>query len=303
MKKNTVLLIIFLSLVGLNVWLLTAPDKPAGTKEIVNTDKRFTVEDTVSINRISLKRPDGVTVTLNRNGNGWNIGEKKADPNMTRFLLSLLKDIRVKHPLSEEVAGKLRGSLSQTGIAVSIFSKDKKLQSFIATGEAQQKRSYFFESQDGKAYQIHIPGYDDSYVSGIFEIPAIDWRNRRLWDMPKGDLDIRVKHNEKSFGVTVRQGQLNYEGEGEPDQDKLKSLVSGLVFMEADRFVPEKEYGNYSNLRTIEPFYKATTTDQDGTRALAVYDVGDRDFWPALVDDKSFILLSKKRLEKFMKLP
>ena len=189
MHKNYKLILILLLLVATSLTLSFTGGKSSSTKFRVDI---FSVADTSGIQSITIKN-DGL-VKLERSTTGiWMVNDKfEVDPSLRRVLLAVLSQVNVKRPVSQIQNEEISASL-MNGTRIEIAFEDNEI-AFYAGGNPGRTQSYFLEEGSDQPYIVEIPGYRN-YISGIFELKEIQWKNRYLGTMlGRIGKPVRLRH-------------------------------------------------------------------------------------------------------------
>lgn len=219
----------------------------------------FAIEDTASIAKITITSESrDIHNTLEETQNGWTINETYlADPNIVRVLLSVLHEVTISRRVPKNQAPSIKEEIVRNGYQVSIYNEDKRISTFYCMGNSTKTRSIMMKEKGKTPYIVHLPGYD-SYVAGIFEITALDWRNRLIFqsnwrtlqrlellypDYPDDNVEIRF--NLDFFEIT---------GVESLDTAAMMDFIDQFQYFQADRFVEPAEGSSYDSLLTEEPY-------------------------------------------------
>jgi len=121
----------------------------------------FYVENTEKINRIVI-RSQNESVSLAHEPDGWYVNdEHTAKPQAVGFLLKILKDIRIKSPVSDETYSDLLKDGNTKEIEVQVFEDSKIIQSFfIFINNGIEYPGIMQKRKRTKPFIVHIPGYE-----------------------------------------------------------------------------------------------------------------------------------------------
>lgn len=216
----------------------------------------FAVRDTASVRQVVLYQPDD-TVTLTKSASGWMVNDRyPMDNNLTNILLSLISQVTVQRPVAGSQAEDILSRLDSAGVRVRIAGAETE-QQFLAGGNATQTLSYFLPEGEETPYVVYIPGYD-SYVSGIFNIPEQDWRNKTVLNAGPRELRrMAVTYPdapERSFEIEIGDNSIGVSGVEKLDTAALFSYLQRATFFEADNYVQPGQNNAYDSLANTQPY-------------------------------------------------
>ena len=82
----------------------------------------FAVEDTASIQKVFFADKHGNSVTVSRDNGIWLLDDKfEISPEAIQYLLKTIKDIEVKHPVSNSLHNKIVKNLASSAVKVEIL--------------------------------------------------------------------------------------------------------------------------------------------------------------------------------------
>ena len=175
-QKN-ITLIVILGLLILSSISLSLTDETN-----VNTNKNkdmFSVQDTSKIDLISIKHLKEEIILKKVDGT-WQVNEKfKAEQNIVRVLLSIASDVEVVRNVPDTQAKEIADRIQDNGYLIDFINDGESVTTFYSFGNDNKTISYMMSVDRKNPMIVNIPGYE-SYVAGIFEIPANDWRDRVL---------------------------------------------------------------------------------------------------------------------------
>ena len=99
----------------------------------------FAVEDTASIQKVFFADKHGNSVTVSRNNGKWLVDNKFEVHEAIEYLLKTIKDIEVKHPVSNSLHDKIIKNLASSAVKVEIFTDnlDTAHKTYYVGGEAK----------------------------------------------------------------------------------------------------------------------------------------------------------------------
>lgn len=300
-NKNITLLII-LSILFVSSVILTISDKPV--KNTIRAKNLFTLQDTSRVRKISIVSGDK-EIHLLRNSNSWQLNDSfEAEKNIVKVLLSILKDVEVERNVSKDHARAIEQELKNHGYLVNIEDENSLLLQFYVKGNDNKTESFMMRYQSQIPYLVNIPGYD-SYVAGIFEIPANDWRDRTIlnasWRSIQ-QLHIQYQHHpEYDVNIKFDFNFLSIDGVEKLDTTKMMHYLAQYNPLQADRYIDQGQYRKYDSLLNTTPTVKISVRDikPENTKSMEFFPAfsGDPMMLAYIPEDKQMVLFESKRIK------
>ncbi len=304
-KKNKILFIILAFLIAVAVMLHFSTKTPE-TNTITNVDK-FAVGDTAAIQKIVLKKA-GDTIILERDNNQWSINNNmEADPDIIRVFLAVLKQLNISKGVSHNQIEQTKKDLLKNGIRVEIYDDQSLMKSYNVMGNTNKTLSVFMDEQDSIPYVVDLPGYD-SYVAGIFAIPAIDWQKRLIFNSTWRSLRklemLYPAKPENSFEIRFDVDFFKVTGVNQLDTASVMKYIDEFQYFQADRFIEPGKGSRYDKLLKTEPvaYLSIQDIDERKNNRITFYNrlKSDRMILGKL-DNGKLALFEYKRIRKIFK--
>lgn len=301
-KKNKRLAILFAALCCMTaiVYWVGLDD---GT---VSVDKnKFKNFDLKAIDHIILESKGG-RVELKFTGSKWEVNNQfDADASMIQVLFATLQQAEPKRPVAESMRDSVNNALKLQGAKVTLMEAGEAKHSFYAGGNAQKTQAFFAEAADDMTpYLVAIPGYR-VYVSGIFEVPEKDWKNKYVFgfnwrnferlesEFPNKPADgFLVALQDNFFAV---QGLLNL------DTAKLNTYLDDVSLLTVDEYKDK-------------PIFPDSLSKPSPVVVIVVKDVAQRAYKlelypskgveqqvPALINGTQWALIAPEKVQKIIK--
>ncbi len=200
----------------------------------------FTVAETEKINKVSMVRAAD-SVELVFDGTGWSVnGAWDADLQMIKVLMATIMQAEPHRPVAASRVDTVNSQLDQRGTLVTLSITDAPQKVFTAGGNAGKSEAWFRNNSDRRPYVMIIPGYR-VYVSGIFELPASGWREKRVFDLNwrnfKSLTASYPKEPAAGFVAEMKQRAPGIRGLAAVDTTKLSDYLDAVSLLMARRFV------------------------------------------------------------------
>lgn len=296
-KRNLILLIIFLILLGWTVIYINLEHKPEGLS--IN-ELKFSVSDTASINQITITGNDSKNVLSKASGN-WKVNETYLmDPSMHKVLMSVLNQVRVKRTVPKTDLIKISEDISKNGFKIEIKSSSEPDHVFYAGGNGISI-SYFMD-EDEIPFIVHLPGYE-SYVTGIFEVAENDWRDRLIFKtswLGIKSLDLSYPENANSnISIRAENNLYTVAGVSRLDTASLMGFLDRISYFYTDQYIDAGQVEAYDSLKETKPFalLKVNSLGMDKPVNIEFYSQipGDNVIM-AVLQDEQMCLFSSNRI-------
>ena len=190
MNKNIIISLITFVCCILFIFLLTNYNKKAKSEY----EKKFSIDNITSINKVFLSDRKGNNIVLEKNSNTWKINDKYEVRNdAIKTLLNTLKFMKVQRPVSNSSYNNVIRQLASTGVKVEIYHNNK-ITSFTVGGSTKDHLGTYMLKEDAdNPFVIHIPGFN-GFLSprfGIqgYEIDPTSWRNNTIFKILSEDIN------------------------------------------------------------------------------------------------------------------
>ena len=266
----------------------------------------FQLHDQQEITDVYLKSERGENHFKFQNGR-WALNDTLLlDQSMRDVFFSVLSKVEIRKPVVESAKDSLVNFLLSTGVHSTITYGGEIIKEYWVGGNHELEVSWIMDSQKQIPYQVHIPGYQ-SYLAGIFNVPAKDWRSRFIFNLNFALLkSIEIEYAES--GETF---ELNYANsffsipELNADSTKIANFLDNLAFLQADQFIESDELiDDYDSLLKKNLVYATIRlikiSGED--KSITFYkNLPNKNFILAKVDDGSLALFNYERIKGLFK--
>ncbi|MEQ9422808.1 MAG: hypothetical protein RJQ09_00215 [Cyclobacteriaceae bacterium] len=281
MHKNYKLLLTLTALIIVSLALAFVSSDKESIK--FNSDL-FSVADTSNIQSIRITGENEVSLAQDESGTWLVNGEFKADQSLRRVLMAVVNQVTIKRPVSkiqqEEIAHELA---SGNKISIDIAGETKE---YYAGGSPGRTQSYFMEAGDDQPYIVEIPGYRN-YVSGIFELTPLQWKDRKIFNTHWRSLQtlkVSYPQNPQSdINIYFEDAFFKIDGVTAMDTTALMNYLNRYQYFETNEFIPQGFEGRYDSLVQTNPLaiIEIEEINTENNQQLKIY--------PKL-DNENFIL-------------
>lgn len=300
-KKNKRLAILFAALCCMTAvvyWL----GRNDGT---ISVDKnKFRNFDVKTIDHVILESKVG-RVELKFTGSKWEVNNQfDADASMIQVLFATLQQAEPKRPVSESMQDSVASALKLRGVKVTLMEAGATKFSFYAGGNGQKTQAYFADANDMMSYVVAIPGYR-VYVSGIFEVPEKDWKNKyvfgfnwRNFERLESEFPQRPSDG---FQVAMQDNFFTVQGLLDLDTGKLNTYLDDVSLLTVDEYRDEPIFSDSLS----RPLPIAVIIVKDIAQRAYKLEVfppqGRGQSVPALINGVQWAVISPEKVQKIVK--
>lgn len=225
-----------LTLASVALYLTQSVERP---RAIERND--FALAETENISRVQLLRA-GDTVDLTFDGR-WQVNHQwGADVQMIKVLMATMKQATPHRPVAAAQRDSALARLQKTGTRVKVMEGDSVVRDFWVGGNTNKSEAWFLGA-DNRAIVMIIPGYR-VYVSGIFELPASGWRNKRIFDFNWRNFrtltTTYTKQPAEGFTIELKQRFFGIRNIENIDTTRLNDYLDAVSLLMAKRFLDKK---------------------------------------------------------------
>jgi hypothetical protein len=267
-----------------------------------DNDRNFSLEkdlysniDLKSVDRVVLKGPEGLT-ELRFQGYRWKVNDSiDADRGLIEVLFATLQQAQPRRPVASSLRDSVIRDVTTNGVNVSLFAGPNKLKSFFAGGNDAKTQAIFVPDNGKEAHLMIIPGYR-VYVSGIFEVPAIGWREKLIFNFNWQNfakLEARYKNPAGNFDVGMQKNQVFIPQVAEVDTARLNSYLDQVSLLTVEEYISPNKMTD--SLSATQPILNLTVIDIANRHYnLSVFASG-KGFY-ARVNQKNWAILQENRI-------
>jgi hypothetical protein len=250
-----------------------------------------------SISRIELNGKDFMN-TLENSENAWTVNEEYLlDGSMQKVFFKLLEQVSIQRRITGENSDIIKQNVLDSGVQVHIYGDEGLVNSYKVGGDFQSMRSYFVKEE--KVYLMQLPGYQ-SYVSGIFEVPENDWRDRVIFDGIWQDMvSLKINRpNDEEIEFLYDDRLLRIQNQ-QADTVEVMNFVERFNYFFVDQFLPE----DHIALEKKESFEDAGTIkieglNKDKSLKLKLYKNPDFNAYLVNINGSEWAAIRNERMEK-----
>ena len=249
-------------------------------KEVNINSKDFAIQDIHSINKIIMSDKTGNSVVLEKQGETWILNNKyKAWIYQIDYTLKVMKDIKIKSSVSEEVEEMVIKNLATSSVKIEIYMNNTPTKTYYIGGNTRDHLgTYMIMKESSTPFIMHIPDRQPGILNPKFGLEG-NTVNEIVWREPitiaitpiSSIKEIKVKdmiNTEQSFSINMIDKELtNIDGIKIPiDKIHLNIFSSYFEKLECGRFKPNLKKSDFILSKKIY------ITHNNNTDSLIIYD-------------------------------
>lgn len=206
-KGTLIAFLIFVILLA-SVFLYDRNEAPDESTEKVTSEQVFPNIDSEEIKSIKLK-DESSSFTLEKSDDGdWRVvtssGEYSADDELVNNLLKELTEMRMKSSIEERVDKLNEYGFVQSRKEFSITTEKTSYPVVIGDKSPVGSGTYIYDLGEGRIMLV-----DNSYLHGVVNKKADDYRDKKLFAMDKDNVD-RITMKVGDFSVVLKKDDGNW---------------------------------------------------------------------------------------------
>ena len=177
-----------------------------------------------------------------RDSGKWLVDDKfEVRPEAIEYLLKTIKDIEVKHPVSNSLHDKIIKNLASSAVKVEIFTDNLDIahKTYYVGGEAKDLiGSFMLLENSSRAFVVYIPGFNGflapRYTIDGTTVASDLWRDRTIFSYDSNDIKTIsvINHEDANQSFKIHR------------QDKFYSFTKNNI----TKAIPESQGQEYFNL-------------------------------------------------------
>lgn len=277
---------------GLLVLFLFSSRSPFG-----KNNSSFATESGKEITRIEFGE-NGKRLILEKRGEDWLInGKTEARKSGINFILRILKEIKIKSPVSPELFKNEITLRDINPVKVKVYEKRRLLKSFLVYRTRSNAYGNFMKIKEAsKPFIVYVPGYDSDIGSG-FTLNELFWQPYSVFNLlPSEIVSVNLENlsdTASSFSIVNRNHRFILSS----DSVKLKGWDSTLVARYLSYYIRipfeswafDIEGTEKNKIEAQLPLYRITVTTVSGRKTRLT-------LWAMMTGENSAKRLDSDRL-------
>lgn len=273
MIKNKVLVrsVFFIIVIGLILLILFRPKLPFG-----KNNSSFASEPREEITKIEFSE-GGKRLNLEKKGENWLInGKSEVRKSGILFILRILKEIKIKSPISADLFGSEIIEKNVIPVKVKVYEKKRLLKSFLVYKTASNVFGNIMKiKESSKPFIVYVPGYEGDIGSG-FTLNELFWQPYTVFNLLPSEISSVNLENfsdtASSFSIINRNHHYFLSG----NASKMTGWDSSRVFRYISYFawVPFESWAlnigetEKKSIEAKQPLYRISVDNITGKRSV-----------------------------------
>jgi hypothetical protein len=219
MNKRLIILFAIVAVAGILYWIAQAQ----GWSTIKRELKDFAISDTSKITRVFLADKRGNSAKLTQVAEHlWMVNDStEADISKINLLLSTMKEVSVRNPVSEASYNSVIASMATDGVKVEFYDDTKNLKTiYVGSSTPDQLGTYMLLEGSSAPFITHIQGFV-GYLSPRFYPFAVKWKTRKVFDSPLNEIEkvalTYYPDSAQSFELTNNESSILFLHNGKQE--------------------------------------------------------------------------------------
>lgn len=280
MKKNYLLLALFLLMAGATAWYVLGGKQEA--KSTLGWDRLFKVQE-ADIQKIFIAKRTGVTSTIERDGDSWKVnGQWKTSKNAVENLLEAVTKLELAYVPPPAALDNIVKEMASRGIKVEVYGRGEKLLKAYYIGGVTSNAGGTYALMDGSEQPmvVKLP-LMDGQIRTRYELDGDDWRDRHIFPYKPEEIEaVSIEYPQqrnKGFKLKKNSGKWDispfYDNVpiiNKPvSEGKVEGFLYGFEGLTAETF--NNEYTHKDSIRQMIPFSVISITDNKGKEKKAAF--------------------------------
>jgi len=271
MNKILIRGVLFFIIIGLLLIVLFTQRSPFG-----KNNSSFGSEPKEEITRIEFSE-NGKILTLQKKGDDWMVnGKSEARKSGVAFIVRILKEIKIKSPVSPEL---FKSEITGKGIIpvrVMVYEKRRVLKSFYVYKTGSNIYGNIMKIKTfSKPYIVYIPGYDGDIGSG-FSLNELFWQSYTVFNLLPSEIasvDLEnLSDTASSFLISQKDHHYSLSGTARElsgwDTSLVIRYISYFAFVPFESWAFEIGEDAKKSIEAQLPLYRITVYTTTGKKKI-----------------------------------
>jgi hypothetical protein len=270
--NKTLLRSIFVIILALILFLILLKTRAPFGKN----NSSFASEPKEEITRIEFSQ-DGKKLTIEKKSETWFINDMtEARKSGVLFLLRILKEIKIKSPLSP---GLFKSEIIDKNISpvkVRVYEKNKFLKTFLVYKTGSNIYGNVMKIKDNsKPFIVFVPGYDGN-IGSAFIMNELFWQHYTVFNLLPSEIAsvklVNISDTSASFSITNQHHRFfltNDSGNKTGwDSAMIVRYISYFAFIPFESWELEMRENEQKSVESQPPLYKITVLTTNGKKRI-----------------------------------
>ena len=236
----------------------------------------FASEPKEDITRIEFSQ-ENKKLTLEKKGETWIINDKtEARKSGILFIIRILKEIKIKSPLSPELFKSEISGKSIIPVKVKVYEKNKLLKTFLVykTGSNIYGNVMMIKGSS-KPFIVYVPGYDGN-IGSAFIMNELFWQPYTVFNLlPSEIASVKLENlsdSSSSFSITNRNHRyfLSHDAGNHTgwDSSLVVRYISYFAFIPFESWALDIGEAEQKSIEAQAPLYRISVSTTSGKQRI-----------------------------------
>jgi hypothetical protein len=270
MNKIVIRSILLILILGLLLLIIFLNRSPFG-----RDNSSFASEPKEQITRIELSG-ERKSLILEQKGETWYInGKTEARKSGIQFITRILKEIKIKSPVSQELFISEIAGKKISPVRVKVYENHRLLKSFLVyKTQANTYGNIMKMRESSKPFIVFVPGYDGN-IGSAFNLNEIFWQSYTVFNfLPSEIAEVRLdnmRDTASSFAIINRKKHFYLTGIGSKsglDSSLVVRYISYFAYVPFESWAFEMGENEKRSVEARQPLYTITVSTVAGSRKV-----------------------------------
>jgi len=237
------------------------------------SNSSFASEPKEEITRIEFSEK-GNRLTLEKTGESWLInGKIEARKSGVLFIIRILKEIKIKSPVSPELFDSVISGKNIIPVKVKVYEKGRLLKTFLVYKTGSNSYGNIMKMNDSsKPFIVYVPGYDGDIGSG-FTLNELFWQPYTIYNLLPSEIASvnfdNLSDTLSSFSIINRNRHFILTGNQSGwDSSLVLRYISYFARVPFESWAFNIEESEKRSIETHNPLYRITVTTTSGKKTI-----------------------------------
>lgn len=273
MIKNRLLVrsVFFIIVIGLILLILFKSKSPFG-----KNNSSFASEPREEITKIEYLQ-GAKRLNLEKSGEAWLInGKFEARKSGMLFILMILKEMKIKSPISADLFGNEITAKHVIPVKVKVYEKKRLLKSFLVYKTASNAYGNIMKiKESSKPFIVYVPGYDGDIGSG-FTLNELFWQPYTVFNFLPSEITSvnfeNLSDTTSSFSISQKDHKYFLSGNSGKlngwDTSLVIRYISYFAFVPFESWALEIKEDAKKLIEAQPPLYRITVNTTSGRKKM-----------------------------------
>jgi hypothetical protein len=292
MNKIIISIVVLVALIGLFLLILIKSESPFG-----KSNSSFASEPQNDITKIEFSEGNR-SLLLEKEGENWLInGKIEARKSGIQYILKILKEQKIKSPVSPELFESEITSKAITPVRVKVYEKRRLLKTFFVYKTNSNSYGNVMKIKEGtKPFIVYVPGFEGDIGSG-FTLNELFWKTYIVFNLMPSEIAsvtfLNVSDSSSSFSIVNNNNRfvlsdLKRDLTGW-DSSLVVRYLSYFVFIPFESWALEIGEEEKKRIELKQPLYKLLVSTVDGNSIILT-------LWERMIIENGVMLKDTDRL-------